>query len=65
MTKQEIKRATDNALIVEYIRSYHWSAQAERDGSPRKRIDAHCKDLEQEIVKRNILTDEDIKYLNS
>ena len=69
MTKQEIKKATNNELIVDYVRTYSSlcvnlnSAPWENRGT--KRYEQHCHDLETEMVTRGILTEEDVQHLNS
>ena len=68
MTKKEIKKAKDNELIVEYVRTY--SSLCVNLNSPSwenrgtKRYTDHCHDLEVELVARGILTEDDVKYLN-
>lgn len=67
MTKREIKKATNNELIVEYVRTYsslslNLNAPWENRGT--KRYGQHCHNLEAEMVARGILTEDDVKYLN-
>lgn len=68
MTKREIKKATNNKLIVEYVRTYSSlcvnlnSATWENRGT--KRYTEHCHDLEAELMERGILTEKDVEYLN-
>ena len=64
MTKQEIKKSKDNELIREYVSSYGqlWANWLTDRGT--KQLSNHCKDLEAELLNRNILTEEDIRILN-
>lgn len=64
MRKSEIKKATDNALIWDYISSHSNYFLAINTRGSTKRIVQHCADLENEMIKRGILTDEDRILLN-
>ena len=64
MKKSEIKNLKDNELIAEYVRTFanfetNWVL---RRGT--KQFWKHMKDLEEELLKRNILTQEDVDRLN-
>lgn len=65
MRKTEIKTAQNNELLIDYIRSYARTMLNQNMGGGTKMLDAHCKDLEAELVKRNILTLEDVNSLNA
>lgn len=64
MIKQEIKKAKDNELIVDYIDTYSILCMNQNMGGGTKRYSQHCHDLEQEMLKRGILTEQDVKHLN-
>ena len=63
MRKSEIENLPDNKLIVEYVR--HSNALASNYVLNRgvKRLQVICTNMENELVKRGILNDEDIKRL--
>jgi hypothetical protein len=64
MNKQEIKKATNRELLVEYIKAYssYDTNFVLRRGT--KQLMKHLKDLESELVARAILTEQDIEELN-
>lgn len=64
MKKSEIKNLSNNELIVEYVSIYslHDTNFILRRGT--KQLEKHLKDLEEELVKRNILTESDIEELH-
>ena len=64
MRKQDIMNADDNALLVEYIRSYGEHATNYVLNRGTKRLQAHLADLERELVRRGILNERDIETLN-
>ena len=63
MRKREIPKAKDNDLITEYVSSY--ATLLLNYNSSRRIIQAekHCKDLEVELLKRGILTEENVRSL--
>lgn len=65
MRKNEISKAKDNELIVDYVRSFAMLIRNDALRCGTKQLEKHCKDLEAELIKRGILTAEDINYLNS
>ena len=65
MTKKEIKKVPNNELIVDYVRSYSLYEVNYLLDRGRKQVLQHCHDLEAELVARNILTEDDVKHLNS
>ena len=65
MRKNEIPKAKNNELLVDYIRSYSEWGENSILGRGVKQLERHCADLEKELVKRGILTEEDVKHLNS
>ena len=64
MKKSEIKNLTNRQLLVEYISSYslYDTNFVLRRGTDK--ISKHLKDLEEELIKREILLEEDIRILN-
>lgn len=64
MKKSDIMNADDNALIVEYVRSYAEHATNYVLNRGVKRLQTHCADLERELIRRGILTEHDIEILN-
>lgn len=64
MRKAEIKAAKDNELIVEYVQTYSLLMLNTNLQMGTKRHEKHCQDLETELVKRGLLTEEDVKHLN-
>ena len=63
--KTTIKIAKDNDLIMEYVSSYATLLLNYNLGRGMTQIEKHCKDLEAELLKRGILTEENIKTLNA
>lgn len=64
MTKKEIKSAKDSELVYEYATNYALLLLNYNMGKGTNRLQAHCNNLENELMKRNLLTEEDIKRLN-
>lgn len=64
MTKKEIKVAKDSELVYEYATSYALLLLNYNMGKSTNRLQAHCNNLENELMKRNLLTEEDVKRLN-
>ena len=63
MKKSEIKTLSNNQLIVEYVSTYSWHDTNYFLGRGTKQLEKHLKDLEEELVKRDILTESDIEEL--
>lgn len=63
MRKTEIKTAKDNELIAEYVRSYGMLLVNYSSNRGTKQFEKHCHDLEVELLKRGLLTEDDIKKL--
>ena len=63
MKKSEIKNLKDNELIAEYVRTFaHYDSNyVLRRGV--NQLAKHLKDLEEELLQRNILTQEDVDKL--
>ncbi len=64
MRKNEISKAKDNDLITEYVSSYATLLLNYNLDKGTTQAEKHCKDLEAELLKRNILTEENIRTLN-
>lgn len=64
MKKSEIKKATNNELIVDYIQSYSSLCLNINAGRGTKQYSNHCSDLEKELVSRGLLTENDVRTLN-
>ena len=64
MKKSELKSAKINELIVDYVQSYSMLSLNYNLNKGTKQLEKHCEDLEEELTKRNILTQEDIKKLH-
>lgn len=63
MTKSEIKKAKDNDLITEYVKSYSSFILNCNFDRGTKQLGQHCQDLEDELLRRGILTNENIDAL--
>lgn len=64
MRKVDFCKATDNEIIVEYIKSYSSLCLNENLHLGTKQLSKHCADLEIELLARKILTQDDIEVLN-
>ena len=64
MKQKEIKTLPDNELIVEYVKAYAYYDTNYILGRGIKQLGKHLRDLEAELVHRNILTEKDIEILN-
>ena len=64
MRKTEIKNAPVNALIVDYVQTQSRLTLSYNLGGGTVRDEKHSKDLEAELVKRGLLTEEDVRRLN-
>ena len=65
MTKKEIKKAEDQALILDLVVSYAGLCVNYNTGGGTKRYGQHCADLEAELLKRGLLTENGVRWLNS
>ena len=65
MTKREIKFAEHHELIVDLVRSYAGLCVNYNTGGGTKRYAQHCEDLQAELLKRGLLTEAEVKFLNS
>jgi hypothetical protein len=64
MTKQELKAATNSELITDYIKSYSRLVLAQNFGGAWKALDKHLNHLNAEMLSRELLTQDQIDYLN-
>lgn len=65
MTAKELKTAPDSEVIVDYIRTYASYVFNLNTGGGITRYGKHLKDLDAELLRRGILTEEQVKFLNS
>lgn len=63
MRKNEIPKAKDNELITEYISKYASLLLNYNSKMGIKVLEKQCENLEAELLKREILTKEDIEKL--
>jgi hypothetical protein len=63
MRKNEMAKAGLNELIVDYVRSYGLYLRNMNLGLGEKRLGKHCEDLENELLRRGILSETDIAAL--
>lgn len=64
MKKTEIAKAKNNELVYEYVNSYALLCLNSTSGRGVKQLSKHCEDLEKELIKRELLTEEDVRLLN-
>lgn len=64
MKKSEIKNLTDEQLIVEYVLTYSMYDTNYLLDRGTERLAKHLRDLESELMKRNILSPASIQKLN-
>ena len=64
MDRKKIKVVPDNELIIEYINTYAEFCVNLNLGRPTTRIWKHWEDLDKEVLKRGILTEEQIARLH-
>lgn len=64
MTKQELLKTKDNELIAESINTYARLLVNDRCRMGTKLLEKHWKDCTDELLKRNLLTQSDVDWLN-
>lgn len=64
MTKKELKTATNNKLIIDLASTYANLITNFNLGRGTVQHEKHLKDLQEEMLKRELLTQEDVDYLN-
>lgn len=65
MTKTEMKKAENNELIYRYISLHSLIGIKYNEGKSIKSLLKEQADLDTEMLKRGLLTEEQIKKLNS
>lgn len=65
MTAKELKTAQDSEVILDYIRTYANFVCNLNMNRGIKQSGKHLKDLDVEMLRRGILTEEQVKFLNS
>lgn len=65
MNRKELKTAKDSDVIVDYIRSFSSLVVNMHLGRGTKALAKHLLDLDKEMLKRGILTQEQVDHLNS
>lgn len=64
MTKKELTKCSNEDLIVDYVKTYSSYCVNLNLQRGIERLFNHQKDLEKEMLKRNILSQHAIDYLN-
>lgn len=65
MTRKEMKTATDSEIILDYIRSYANLSVNQNLGCGIERLSKHLEDLDEQMLKRGILNEDQIRRLNA
>lgn len=65
MNRKELKTASDSDVIMDYIESYAYFTVNLNTHGGTKAIGRHLKDLDDEMLRRGILTQKQIDRLNS
>lgn len=65
MTKKELLTAQDSEIIVDYIKSYCLECMNTNFGGPTKALAKHLAHLDAEMLRRGLLTQDQIDFLNS
>ena len=63
MTKKEIKNAQTGDIVYDLVKTYSFLIYNYNKGGPIKAYDKHCRDLSEELVKRNVFTEKHVKSL--
>jgi len=64
MKKTDIPKLADNDLITEYVSAYASLLININMNMGIKQLEKQCANLEEELLKRGLLTEENIKRLN-
>lgn len=64
MRKTDIPKLADNDLITEYVSAYASLLMNTNMNMGVKQLEKQCSNLEEELLKRGLLTEENIKRLN-
>lgn len=65
MTKTEMKKAENNEIIFRYIKAYSSLTLNINLGGKTKSLEKELADLDEEMINRGLLTEEQIRRLNS
>ena len=65
MTKTEMKKATNNEIIYRYIKAYSSRTLNINLGGKTKSLETELTNLNDEMLKRGLLTEDQIRNLNS
>lgn len=64
MKKSEIKKATNAEIVYEYAIMYSLLCDNYNTGRSTKTYEQRCRNLEDELLKRELLTEEQIEKLH-
>lgn len=64
MRKSELKTAPDSEIILDLVQSYATACLNYNLGRGTKAIEKHLEDLKAEVLRRGILTPEQVEKLN-
>lgn len=65
MRKAEMRAATDSEIIYDYVQSYAQSCLNYNQNRGTKALGKHLQDLNAEVLRRGLLTPEQVKKLNA
>jgi len=65
MTKQEMKKAADNEIIMEFVSYREMFVLAVNTSGKIKAVSKHLEALDDEMLRRGLLTQAQIDRLNS
>lgn len=65
MRKSELKTAPDNEIILDLVQSYATACLNYNLDRGTKAIEKHLQDLNAEVLRRGLLTPEQVKKLNA
>lgn len=63
MFKSQLRKATTEQVIGELMVNYTNYIISKQLRKSSRRYENHCKNLSNELIKRNLMTDDLIKYL--
>ncbi len=64
MNKKDVPKLKDNDLIEEYVSAYSSLLLNFNLSRGTKQYEGQCRAIEKELLKRGILTEENIRHLN-
>lgn len=65
MRKAEMRAATDSDIIYDYVQSYAQLCLNYNQNRGVKALEKHVEDLNAEVLRRGLLTPEQVKKLNA